>query len=197
MLFSKIKVVVVINEFWFSPRHRYFNTSASPRIWTCDTRPFLLAWAGWGLGMRLFGTRQQGLNAAGAGHIWTFSPLHGFNNYHQLASAQALGRQWAAPVIGHATIWLARSNNSVVSRKAPESSPKLPDGLSVGISGWSRDDGAETKFEKGASDRNSPTRRIQYSTSAPKRVTQFFPVMNIIWTRYHHINMSKHYCWAS
>ena len=23
-----------------------FNTSASPRIWTCDTRPLLLAWAG-------------------------------------------------------------------------------------------------------------------------------------------------------
>ena len=50
-----------------------------------------------------FCTRQQGLNAAGAGHIWTFSPLHGFN-YHQLASAEALVRQWAAPVIGHATI---------------------------------------------------------------------------------------------
>jgi len=27
--------------------------SASPRIWTCDTRPLLLAWAGWGLGTRL------------------------------------------------------------------------------------------------------------------------------------------------
>ena len=27
--------------------------SAGPRIWTCDTRPFLLAWAGWGLGTRL------------------------------------------------------------------------------------------------------------------------------------------------
>ena len=32
-----------------------FGTSASPRIWTCDTRPLLLAWATcrWGLGMRL------------------------------------------------------------------------------------------------------------------------------------------------
>ena len=72
------------------------------------------------------------------GHIWTFSPLHGFN-YHQLASAQARGRQWAARIIGHTTIWLARSNNSVVSRKAPESSPTLPDRFSVGFSGWSRD----------------------------------------------------------
>ena len=49
--------------------------------------------------------------------------VHGFN-YHQLASTQTLVRNWAARVIGHATIWLARSNNSVVSRKAPESCPK-------------------------------------------------------------------------
>ena len=77
-----------------------------------------------------FCTRQQGLNRASTDHIWTFWPLHGFN-YHQLAPAQVLGLQWAARVIGHATIWLARSNNSVLSRKAPESSPMLPDRLSV------------------------------------------------------------------
>ena len=28
-------------------------SGTSPRIWTCDTRPLLLAWAGWGLGTRL------------------------------------------------------------------------------------------------------------------------------------------------
>ena len=28
-------------------------SGASPRIWTCDTRPLLLAWARWGLGTRL------------------------------------------------------------------------------------------------------------------------------------------------
>ena len=46
---------------------------------------------------------QQGLNAAVAGHIWMFSPVHGFD-YHQFASPQALERQWAAPIIGHAAI---------------------------------------------------------------------------------------------
>ena len=45
----------------------------------------------------------QGLNAASADHIWKFLHLNGFN-YHQLAFTQALGRQWAARVIGHATI---------------------------------------------------------------------------------------------
>ena len=30
---------------------RVFGTS--PRIWTCDTRPLLLAWAGWGPGTKL------------------------------------------------------------------------------------------------------------------------------------------------
>ena len=30
-----------------------YASGASPRIWTCDTRPFLLAWAGWSLGTRL------------------------------------------------------------------------------------------------------------------------------------------------
>ena len=53
---------------------------------------------------------QQGLNPAGADHIWRFLPL-----YHQLASKQ-LVTQWAAPVIGYATIWLAHSNNSVIMK---------------------------------------------------------------------------------
>ena len=74
---------------------------------------------------------------ASADKFWS---LHGFN-YRQLASSQALGHQWAALVIRHATIWLAYSNNSVVSRKAPESSPTLPDEFSAGFSGWSRDYG--------------------------------------------------------
>ena len=43
---------------------------------------------------------QQGLNAASADHIWKFSSLNDFN-YHQLASTQVLGHQWAAR---HATI---------------------------------------------------------------------------------------------
>ena len=38
-----------------------------------------------------FCTPQQGLNAAAGHNLWKFSPLNGFN-YHQLASAQALGR---------------------------------------------------------------------------------------------------------
>ena len=50
-----------------------------------------------------FCTHQQGLNTASAGHIWAFSLLHGFN-YHQLAHPQALGCQWATPVIGNAVI---------------------------------------------------------------------------------------------
>ena len=36
--------------------------------------------------------------------------------HHYLASAQALVHQWAAQIIGYATVWVARSNNSVVSR---------------------------------------------------------------------------------
>ena len=28
------------------------TSGASPRIWTCDNRPLLLTWAGWGLGTR-------------------------------------------------------------------------------------------------------------------------------------------------
>ena len=31
-----------------------FITSASPKMWTCDTRTFLLLWAAWGLGTRLY-----------------------------------------------------------------------------------------------------------------------------------------------
>ena len=31
-----------------------FNTSTNPKIWTCDTRTFLLVWVGWGLGTRLY-----------------------------------------------------------------------------------------------------------------------------------------------
>ena len=36
--------------------------------------------------------------------------------HHYLASAQALVHQWAAQIIGYATVCVARSNNSVVSR---------------------------------------------------------------------------------
>ena len=43
-----------------------------------------------------FCTHQQGLNAASTDHIWKSSPLNGFN-YHQLASTQVLGHQWAVP----------------------------------------------------------------------------------------------------
>ena len=52
-------------------------------------------------------------------------------------------------VIGQATIWLARSNNSVVSRKAPECCLTLPDRFSIGFSGWSRD--------KATTDADSPS----------------------------------------
>ena len=37
------------------------------------------------------------------GWRWPYMDVLSFN-YHQLASAQVLVRQWAAPVIGHATI---------------------------------------------------------------------------------------------
>ena len=60
-----------------------------------------------------WGFCNTGLNAAGTDHKW--KPLNGFN-YHQLASAQPL-------VPGHATIWVAHSNNSVVSWKAPRIVP--------------------------------------------------------------------------
>ena len=45
--------------------------------------------------------RQQSLNAAGADHLWKFSPLNGFN-YHQLASTQALVRNSGVATLGHA-----------------------------------------------------------------------------------------------
>ena len=44
-----------------------FNTSASPKIWTCDTRTFLLVWAEWGLGTRLYSNISRGHNF----HMWS------------------------------------------------------------------------------------------------------------------------------
>ena len=37
---------------WFSHPH-YNKLRSSPRNWTCDSRPLLLTWAGWGVGTGL------------------------------------------------------------------------------------------------------------------------------------------------
>ena len=47
---SRFRLIPMNATLWFRwPLHA---SRASPRIWTCDTRP-LLAWAGWDLGTRL------------------------------------------------------------------------------------------------------------------------------------------------
>ena len=65
-----------------------FNSSASPRIWTSDTRPLLLAWAGRGLGTRLgherqfWLARQSALSKTTLVHVAWFLPLECHYSIH-------------------------------------------------------------------------------------------------------------------